>query len=204
MKNNKNMISHSDLMEGLDIGVCFYPPQENKHGYSEYDGGFFSYSEPITAKNTHDFHSTYDMLLNHLSTSELAEWQVILNQQLKYENSEKELLDALVQVILERGQEMLPFLKLLKTKSDQNPRLKDLVTTLEKNLDTGLTGYVSLAPREMEVLAYVAKGLGNSDIAEILSLQTVTVTKTLSRAYRKLNAKNRSEAVQKWMLLLGA
>ena len=56
-----------------------------------------------------------------------------------------------------------------------------------------------LSPRERDVIARVAKGWSNSEIAEDLGLQNVTIAQALTRIFRKLGAKNRTEAARKWM-----
>jgi DNA-binding NarL/FixJ family response regulator len=56
-----------------------------------------------------------------------------------------------------------------------------------------------LAPREREVMDMVAQGESSENIAHALSISTVAVTKTLTRAYRKLGVRNRAEAVRVWL-----
>jgi DNA-binding NarL/FixJ family response regulator len=55
----------------------------------------------------------------------------------------------------------------------------------------GLTG------REIEVLALVAQGLRNSEIAEALTLSVGTVQRHLQNIYGKMDANGRAEAVMK-------
>jgi LuxR family maltose regulon positive regulatory protein len=52
-----------------------------------------------------------------------------------------------------------------------------------------------LTARERNFLDQVVLGLSNQQIAELYNVKCVTVTKALSNAYRKLGAKNRSQAV---------
>jgi len=52
----------------------------------------------------------------------------------------------------------------------------------------------SLTSREMEVLRMVAKGLGNKEIANKLSIAEVTVKLHVSHVLEKLNVKDRTEA----------
>jgi DNA-binding CsgD family transcriptional regulator len=59
---------------------------------------------------------------------------------------------------------------------------------VERLLERGLTR------REAEVLARVARGLSNADIAAELRVSERTVGKHLQRCYRKLDATNRSHA----------
>jgi len=56
---------------------------------------------------------------------------------------------------------------------------------------------VRLTAREREVLALVAGGLTNQQIADRLHLSRHTVKEHASRLFRKLEARNRTEAVQR-------
>jgi len=113
-------------------------------------------------------------------------------------------LDALIQAIAENGQGMQPLLRALREKAAANPRLSEVADALQDRLGREAEEpRAALAPREQEVLELAAKGESNADIARGLNLRTITVAKALSRAYRKLDAKNRTDAVHKWMLLRG-
>jgi DNA-binding NarL/FixJ family response regulator len=52
-----------------------------------------------------------------------------------------------------------------------------------------------LSEREGEVLSLVSDGLRNNEIAEVLFISSETVKTHLSRIYRKLDVRNRSQAV---------
>jgi DNA-binding NarL/FixJ family response regulator len=54
-----------------------------------------------------------------------------------------------------------------------------------------------LSPREREVLALIATGATNAEIAERLFLSPHTVKEHTSALYRKLGVRNRAEAVQR-------
>jgi DNA-binding CsgD family transcriptional regulator len=60
----------------------------------------------------------------------------------------------------------------------------------QKRADLGIT------PREMEILALVAEGLSNREIAAKLFVSENTVKTHCSRAFDKLGAKRRTQAVQ--------
>jgi DNA-binding CsgD family transcriptional regulator len=62
--------------------------------------------------------------------------------------------------------------------------------------DSGLTGAgeSTLSPREQEVLALVAAGLTNTEMAERLRLSVHGVKFHLASIYRKLGVSNRTEA----------
>lgn len=56
-------------------------------------------------------------------------------------------------------------------------------------------GQISLTKREREVLALLAKGQRNSEIAEILGVTENTVETHLKNIFRKLGISNRVQAV---------
>ncbi|PLW71503.1 hypothetical protein C0036_17370, partial [Streptomyces sp. DJ] len=55
----------------------------------------------------------------------------------------------------------------------------------------------ALSPRELEVLRYVALAMTNQQIARTLNITTGTVKSHLHRAFRKLGAVSRLDAVTK-------
>jgi DNA-binding NarL/FixJ family response regulator len=64
---------------------------------------------------------------------------------------------------------------------------------------------VLLTPREIEVLAAIAEGLGNKEIARRLDISLHTVKFHIESMFRKLGARSRAEAVTKgWDILRGA
>lgn len=56
---------------------------------------------------------------------------------------------------------------------------------------------VELTPREQEVLALVAEGLSNQQVARRLGIRPRTVEKHLEHAYLKLGVDNRTAAVRR-------
>jgi two-component system, NarL family, nitrate/nitrite response regulator NarL len=54
--------------------------------------------------------------------------------------------------------------------------------------------YVTLTQREREILAPLAQGLSNREIARILGISTNTVNHHVTRIFAKLNARNRVQA----------
>ncbi len=118
-----------------------------------------------------------------------------------YTHSAQEQLEAILQTIIENEHEILPFLGLLHKQALSDSRLHDIVRALQGKLKSAITLAGTLSAREIEVLDLAAKGRSNAQIAEYLSVHIITVAKALSRAYRKIKAKNRAEAVHKWIFL---
>lgn len=56
-----------------------------------------------------------------------------------------------------------------------------------------------LAPREQRVLALLATGLGNKQIARRLELSPKTVKNYLYVAYQKIGVQSRAEAIIWWL-----
>ena len=62
-----------------------------------------------------------------------------------------------------------------------------------QNIDNPFT---LLAPRELEILHYVLKGIGTKGIAETLNLKMNTVSTIKNRIYEKTNANNIKELIE--------
>jgi len=56
--------------------------------------------------------------------------------------------------------------------------------------------FASLAPRELQILHYVLKGIGTKDIADTLNLKMNTVSTIKTRIYEKTNAGNIKELME--------
>ncbi|NBZ89629.1 response regulator transcription factor [Stagnihabitans tardus] len=71
-----------------------------------------------------------------------------------------------------------------------------LPLTLTTQRDSALQelGSAQLTPREMDVLKRLTQGLANKEIARELGLQEVTVKLHVKTLYRKIGAKNRTQA----------
>jgi len=70
-------------------------------------------------------------------------------------------------------------------------------TPVKKN--TGIqhdNPFKTLAPRELEILHYVLKGIGTKDIADTLNIKMNTVSTMKSRIYEKTNAGNIKELME--------
>ena len=72
---------------------------------------------------------------------------------------------------------------------------RQVVQAFAKPANPGLPG---LSPREAEVLALVAKGYINKEIADQLALSLETVRSYLKSAYDKLHVRSRTEAAMKY------
>ena len=73
---------------------------------------------------------------------------------------------------------------------------KSVCLLLEQGVKPGMLGNSRglLTQRQIEVLAWVARGKTNAEIAEILSLKTGTIGKYLERIFPKLGVENRTAA----------
>ena len=71
------------------------------------------------------------------------------------------------------------------------PRLPQPLVPDPKKLDD-----LSITPRELEILALIAQGMSNREIAEKLYVSENTVKTHSSRVFDKLGAKRRTQAVQ--------
>jgi DNA-binding CsgD family transcriptional regulator len=61
-----------------------------------------------------------------------------------------------------------------------------------------------LTPREREVIDHVAQGKRNADIATSLFITVATVKRHLDRAYHKLGARSRTEAIARYAEIVNA
>lgn len=204
-KDWKTRRNEKDLPSGLGIGTCIYPPEAPKRGLPEYAANSLPAS-PVAGSGAYAVSPA--VLPFGFSSGE--DWRAVLDSAFGRKNpGEKRSdgddagLEAVIQVIVEYGREMLPLLRLLREKAVKDERLQDIVNILQDRLSLGINAACTLAPREMEVLELAAQGESNAAIAKQLNLQIVTVAKALSRAYRKLDAKNRTDAVHKWMIIRG-
>ena len=93
-----------------------------------------------------------------------------------------------IQETLAGGAVMSPSIALKTLQLLKNPRVFDTSDETE---------IVELTTREIEVLEQLSKGLKNKEIAENLFLSFFTVKKHIENIYRKLQAHNRIEMLQK-------
>ena len=64
-------------------------------------------------------------------------------------------------------------------------------------LNTGKVDELAITPRELEILQLIADGLSNREIAEKLFVSENTVKTHAARLFSKLDAKRRTQAVQR-------
>lgn len=99
--------------------------------------------------------------------------------------------DKIYEAILETlngGAAMSPSIAMKTLKLLKNPHLLE---------DYNTTELVELSEREIEVLEQLSKGLKNQDIANNLFISFSTVKKHIENIYKKLQAHNRIELIQK-------
>ncbi|MBB6142548.1 DNA-binding CsgD family transcriptional regulator [Silvibacterium bohemicum] len=70
-------------------------------------------------------------------------------------------------------------------------------TTPNLTADDTVRKRLGITPRELEILELVARGLSNREIGETLFVSENTVKTHCSRAFDKLGARRRTEAVQR-------
>jgi two-component system, NarL family, invasion response regulator UvrY len=71
---------------------------------------------------------------------------------------------------------------------------EDLVNN-KKSTSVKLNPFSTLAPRELEILHYVLKGIGTKDISDLLNLKMNTISTIKNRIYEKTNASNIRELI---------
>lgn len=99
-----------------------------------------------------------------------------------------EKIHEAIKETLAGGAVMSPSIALKTLQLLKNPRVFDTSDETE---------IVELTTREIEVLEQLSKGLKNKEIAENLFLSFFTVKKHIENIYRKLQAHNRIEMLQK-------
>ena len=126
--------------------------------------------------------------------------------------------DGIILSLAEYGEAALPALRRLRAEAPDDAFLETLTKHTERMARLAHKGCAPapapaqaagrarseakkehLTARQREVLGLAAKGLSNVEIAAKLGISPVTVTKTLSAVYAKLKARNRAEAVRRFM-----
>lgn len=65
-----------------------------------------------------------------------------------------------------------------------------------KKVNTSSNPFVALAPRELEILHYVLKGMGTKEIGETLNLKMNTISTIKTRIFQKTEANNLKELIE--------
>lgn len=91
--------------------------------------------------------------------------------------------------------------KIIKSFCSGKPEISPYLVNLTSGYDNekkrrGASGNDNLSVREMEILELIAKGKSNKQIAEILCISTETVKSHVKNIFRKLEVKNRVDAVR--------
>jgi DNA-binding NarL/FixJ family response regulator len=74
-------------------------------------------------------------------------------------------------------------------KEDSNP-------SNQETKENGQNPFSSLAPRELEILHYLLKGVGTKHIGETLNLRMSTISTVKNRIFEKTRAQNLKELIE--------
>jgi LuxR family maltose regulon positive regulatory protein len=115
--------------------------------------------------------------------------------------------DGIALTVAEYGAHVLPLLRTLAKRNPKDAYLAGLVRLAarypccvnSRASSAARMRKANLTPREEEVVLRAAKGESNEEIAGRLGISAVTVKKLLSSAYARLGAKNRAEAVRRFV-----
>jgi two-component system, NarL family, nitrate/nitrite response regulator NarL len=119
------------------------------------------------------------------------------------EEAERALERGAAGVIMKnlRGTALLTALRLMAAGETYVPR--SVVNALGNSVagrHTARPSFDNLTPREMDCLEQLVRGSPNREIAERLAISAVTVKLHLNSAFKKMKARNRSDAVRIAML----
>jgi two-component system, NarL family, nitrate/nitrite response regulator NarL len=119
------------------------------------------------------------------------------------EEAERALERGAAGVIMKnlRGTALLTALRLMAAGETYVPRA--VVNALGNSVagrHAARPSFDNLTPREMDCLEQLVRGSPNREIAERLAISAVTVKLHLNSAFKKMNARNRSDAVRIAML----
>lgn len=110
--------------------------------------------------------------------------------------------DGIALAIAEYGAHVLPLLRMLGGPRSSDAHLKTVIRLAEgfpAEASPRAGRKAGLSTRQEAVLLLAAEGLNTAGMAARLSVSAETVKKTLSSAYAKLGAKNRAQAVRRFM-----
>lgn len=81
--------------------------------------------------------------------------------------------------------------------TEDEPAWSQFVDELERFMPRGSVDFATLSAREHEILAHIAQGLDNAQIAARLGLSEKTVKNHITRVFSKLEVENRPQAIVK-------
>lgn len=116
--------------------------------------------------------------------------------------------DGIILSPAEYGGHILPLLRALKRIRAKDAHLEAVLSVAGRiarvagHLGSSRTGG-PLSPREREFMGYVAEGMTVLSVAEYVGLSRDTVKETLQRAYKKLGAAKRYDAIRRFVELYG-
>lgn len=110
--------------------------------------------------------------------------------------------DNIKMPFVENSEELYPMLKELEKKNLYVKELMPFCETYKKNIKKFFSEQeertdISLTKREVQIIKLVAEGYKNHEICKMENIALVTVEKTLTNVYRKLQANNRTAAINK-------
>lgn len=79
-----------------------------------------------------------------------------------------------------------------------SPYLVNITLNQNPAVDSLQSAEIGLTSRELEVLDHLAQGISNKDISDTLFISVETVKSHIKNIYKKLEVKNRVEAVKKY------
>ena len=88
------------------------------------------------------------------------------------------------------------WLGLKLTRSRERVVVREVAAPASFTLNEERLGQLGITPRELEILALIAAGLSNREIAEKIFVSENTVKTHSSRVFDKLGARRRTQAVQ--------
>lgn len=106
--------------------------------------------------------------------------------------------DGLVMVFVENSLELIPILESMQETEFSKEVLRRCIECVGNIADERAEKRSLLTSREIEIMELVVIGSKNAEIAEALHIAQVTVEKTLTKVYQKLNVKNRAGAANKY------
>lgn len=106
--------------------------------------------------------------------------------------------DGLVMVFVENALEVVPILEIIPETDFSKEVLRRCIECIGNISEERTEKRTLLTSREIDIMELVVIGSKNAEIAEVLHIAKITVEKTLTKIYQKLNVKNRASASKKY------